>query len=250
MIRPFRQELKFLIHHSAKTLLFERWRRYLRRAPFTNSHAVTPILSLYYDSPDLAFYREKLDGVGLRNKVRLRVYDQRFRDGATAFLEIKHRHNVFVKKFRYKISDFREAHLDLYRWLPDCRELEDSFHILFERCRLRPSAQVYYQREAYEGLVESDVRVTFDTNLTALHPGERLTSRLLQDRSRQLMPDTVEILEVKATHGIPNWLQEGVLGAELQAATIPKYITAVEQLGLPENDPTGVYAWSNRCSTF
>ena len=63
------------------------------------------------------------------------------------------------------------------------------------------------------------------------------------------MPDTVEILEVKATHGIPNWLQEGVLTAELQAATIPKYITAVEQLGLPENDPTGVFAWSNRCST-
>ncbi|TDJ49740.1 MAG: polyphosphate polymerase domain-containing protein [Gemmatimonadetes bacterium] len=246
MIRPYRQELKFVVHHSAKTLILERWRRYLRKAPFTNRHAVTPILSQYYDSPDLAFYREKLDGVPLRNKVRLRVYDLEFRQGATAFLEIKHRDNDRVKKFRYKIPDFRESHLDLDRWLPDCVALEGAFHILFQRCRLRPSVQVYYQREAYEGVVESDVRVTFDTNLTGLYPGERLTSCLLNDRSRQLMPDTLQILEVKATHGIPNWLQEGVLAAELQAATIPKYITAVELLGLPEHNPTGVYAWNKR----
>lgn len=249
MIRPHRWELKFLVHHSVKTMILERWKRYLRIAPFTNQHAVTPVLSQYYDTPELGFYRQKLDGVAVRNKLRLRVYDMKFREGAVAFLEIKHRLNDKVRKFRYRIKDFHPDYIHLSRWLPDCDELEPAFHILYERCRLRPTAQVYYQREAYEGLVESDVRITFDTNLIGLYPGEQLTSRMLSDPARLLMPDTITILEVKATHALPNWLQEGVLAAELQAKTIPKYITAVEMLGLPARQLTGVYAWTTRYST-
>jgi hypothetical protein len=242
MIRPYREELKFVVHQSVKTLLIERWRRYLVKAPFTNRYAVSPILSQYYDSPYLHFYHEKLAGVGLRNKVRLRVYDMQFRAGATAFLEVKHRQNHLVKKFRQGISDFKPLYLDPANWTFDHPEEETVFRTLLERFRLRRSAQVYYQREAYQGAVEKDVRVTFDTNLIGLHPGERLTSRILRDRSRNLMADTVVILEVKATHGIPNWLREGVLSAELEQKTIPKYITAVEALRLVELNGGGVYA--------
>ena len=74
-MRPFRQELKFLIHHSVRRMLLERWRRYLVRAPFTNQHAVTPVLSQYYDSPHLTFYHEKLAGIRLRNKEVIELYD-------------------------------------------------------------------------------------------------------------------------------------------------------------------------------
>ena len=72
-----------------------------------------------------------------------------------------------------------------------------------ERYAIAPSAQVYYQREAYEGLVESDVRVTFDSLVTALHPGERPSRAMLYHPSRSLLPDTLTILEVKATRSIP-----------------------------------------------
>ena len=242
MPRPYRQELKFYIHHGVKAALLERWRRFLVKAPFTNEHAVTPILSQYYDSPDLLFYREKLDGVGLRDKVRLRVYDLAFRAGATAFLEIKHRHGDFLRKARYRIKPFDPTYLDPVNWRFDGCEEEPAFRILLERFRLRLSAQVYYQREAYEGAVESDVRVTFDTNLIGLHPGESLTSRVLHDRSRSLMPETGVILEVKATHGVPNWLREGLIAAELQQRTIPKYCTAVEVLRLAELSEAGIHA--------
>ena len=57
-----------------------------------------------------------------------------------------------------------------------------------------------------------------------------------------LMPDTLTILEVKSTKGLPHWLHEGVESAELQQRTIPKYITAVEVLGLVELSASGVYA--------
>ena len=241
-IRPFRSELKFLLHYSTRELLLERWRRYLVRAPFTDEYAMSPILSQYYDSPDLQFYREKLDGVGFRNKVRLRVYSHRFTPGQTAFLEIKHRYNDKVRKHRQKYDNFDRRLLDPSNWHFDDLEMESAFLSLLERYRLRRSAQTYYQREAYEGAVESDVRITFDSNLIGLHPGERITTRLIHDRTRNLMPDTLSILEVKATHGIPGWLREGVLAGELQQKTIPKYISAVEVLRLPDLYTAGVYA--------
>ncbi len=242
-MRPFRDELKFLVHHSVKQKLLERWMRYLVRAPFTDENACTPILSQYYDSPTLQFYEEKLDGIGLRNKIRLRVYGHDYRAGQTAFLEIKHRLNDRVRKYRVQIKDFDpEIHMDPDNWTFDDPVMETAFLSLKERYRVRASAQTYYQREAYEGAVESDVRITFDTNLIGLFPGERLTRELMLDRSRHLMPDTLAILEVKATKGIPRWVHEGVVAAELKQQTIPKYITAVEVLGMHELVATGVYA--------
>ena len=143
MIRPHREELKFVLHHSVKTPLLERWSRYLVKAPFTDQHAVRPILSQYYDSPFLDFHREKLDGIAYRNKVRLRVYDLEFKAGATAFLEIKQRHNTLVRKIRHQIEGFHPGHLNPRTWTFDRKEEEAAFRLLQERYRLRASAQTY-----------------------------------------------------------------------------------------------------------
>ncbi len=243
IIRPFRDELKFLVHYSVREMLLAHWSRHLVRAPFTDEHAMTPILSQYYDSPSLDFYEEKLAGTQKRNKVRLRVYDMLYRKGTTAFLEIKHRFNDQVQKYRYQIRDFDPAiHMDPDNWHFDDPVMESSFLTLKERYHLRASAQTYYQREAYEGAVEGDIRVTFDSNLIGLFPGEKLTPGLLLNRSRHLMPETLMILEVKATKGIPGWIHQGIVRAELKQQTIPKYITAVEVLRLHELNGSGVYA--------
>lgn len=241
-MRPFRSELKFVIHHSVREMLLARWGRYLVRAPFTNQFAVTPILSQYYDSPTLEFYHEKLDGVAVRNKVRLRTYGYRYTAGATAFLEVKHRYNDQVRKYRSRVRDFQEGHLDPRTWQFEDPVNRNMFHWLLEKYRLRPSAQVFYLREAYEGAVESDMRITFDTCLIGLYPGEVVTPRVLHDRSRSLMHDTIAILEIKSTKGIPGWVHDGVVAAELQQKTIPKYITAVETLRMDDLYGIGVYA--------
>ena len=244
-MRPFRNELKFSLHYSVREMLLARWQRYLVKGSFTNGHAVTTILSQYYDSPDLTFYHEKLEGIGLRNKVRLRAYDTAFRAGATVFLEIKRRINDRVRKDRYKIPAFDPTrHLDPANWTFDDPEMERAFLSLNERHRLRASAQTYYQREVYQGAVESDVRVTFDSNLIGLHPNEKLSTGILRDPSRSLMPDTLVILEVKATHGIPRWVHDGIVAGELQQRPIPKYVTAVEGLRMHHVSRSGVYAWS------
>lgn len=241
-LRPLRLELKYVVHHHVKAMLMARWQRYLVRAPFTNEHAITPILSQYYDSPTLSFYEEKVDGIEMRNKVRLRVYGHDYRAGQTAFLEIKHRQGDKVRKYRQLLRDFGPHVLDPANWTFDDDAMRAAFSTLRERYRLRPSAQVYYQREAWEGAADRDVRVTWDSCLLALHPGEPLTRERLFDPSRRMMADTLAVLEIKATTSLPPWVHEGVIAAELRQQTVPKYVTAVEVLGLDKTAASGIYA--------
>lgn len=234
MNRPFRSELKYLVRHADQEVLLENWRRYLVKDPFTNEDAVTPVLSQYYDSPSLRFYEEKLDGLWFRNKVRLRVYANRFRGGAAAFLEIKQRLGDKVHKIRQRLENFLPSDLEPTNWRFSSPEQQSAFGVLLERHHLCPSAQVFYQREAYQGVVEPDVRVTFDRCLTGLFPGEVLTPGLLADSARALMPDTLSIMEVKVTGTVPSWVTDGAQMVELIQKPVPKYVLAVEKLRLQQ----------------
>lgn len=243
IVRPFRHELKYAIHHSDRERLLNHWGRYIKKSDFTNENAVSCVLSQYYDSPDFAFVYHKSEGIGFRHKVRLRVYGQNFEKGQLGFLEIKKRANDYVKKIRQKIPDLDpEIHLDPENWTFDDAAAASEFCSLREKYRLRRSAQTYYQREAYQALVEEDVRITFDTNLIGLHPYERLTPSVLRDGSRSLMPDTMVILELKSTHGFPSWIYEGIKLAELRQRPIPKYTTAVKVLRLRNLSAIGDYS--------
>ncbi|MDH3523668.1 MAG: polyphosphate polymerase domain-containing protein [Acidobacteriota bacterium] len=231
MTRPFREELKYVVHHSTAATLLERWSRHLTHDPYADSYGYTPVLSQYYDTPDLAFYFEKLDGIEFRCKVRLRTYDVRFHRGASSFLEIKQRLGSRVRKVRSRIRALEPDHLDPGRWGFADQTTADAFHSLAARYPLVPSAQVFYVRRAFSSVVEPSLRVTLDSGLSALFPGERIGSDGMADPSRRLMSDTLAILEVKSTASLPAWVTDGALAAELFQQPVPKYASAVARLG-------------------
>lgn len=240
-MKPLRDELKYIITTNDRNYLIEMWRMRLEKDPHTDHCAMTPILSQYYDSPNLRFYEEKLDGIGFRNKVRLRTYGMKFEPGQTTFLEIKQRVWDKVRKVRHRIKDFKLEHLDPKTWnLADAENMA-AFSVLVEKYRLRPSAQIWYQREAYQGAANPDLRVTFDSCVMGMFPGELLSPDMMDDPSRKLLPDNLVILEIKSNSGIPSWVPEGVRRIELIQQTVPKYVMGVEKLGLTGTTPVGVF---------
>ena len=242
MARPFRSEHKFLIHHSTRTQFLERWGHRIIPDPTSTHNGVSPVLSLYYDTPDLTFYHDKLDGFGLRQKVRLRTYGHRFQPGQVTYLEIKQRSNDRIRKLRWRIADYDPSFLNPASWDLDVNDQTGPFGILLHRHRLRPTAQVWYQREAFISVCEPDLRITFDSCVTAMFPGEQLHHSLSTYHRRTILPDSHVILEFKYTHGLPSWLTTAAIVAELQERPIPKYILAVDSLRLLDLTPVGVYA--------
>lgn len=229
---PGRFERKYRMPDQDRAYLMEYWRPFLRPAPYTDERARYPVLSQYFDTPDLRFHREKHDGIGVRRKVRLRTYGTRFREGAVSFLEIKRRTNDAVDKVRLQLPGFDRSQRDPGRWSTLGVPGVEPFCASYEYYRLRPSAQVLYIREAYESVLGDGFRITFDSLLMGLHPEEELSRETFYDRSRAILPETEVILEIKGRETTPGWVQRGIRWCELQQETVPKYVLAVEALNL------------------
>ena len=86
--QQFRHEVKHEISKSDMLILRQR----LRAVMSPDIHAVNgvyEIRSLYFDTPDDKALREKLDGVNVREKFRIRLYNN---DKAMIRLERKFKH--------------------------------------------------------------------------------------------------------------------------------------------------------------
>ncbi|MCK5884264.1 MAG: polyphosphate polymerase domain-containing protein [Bacteriovoracaceae bacterium] len=241
MSRPQRDELKYYLSWEKKRAFLSRIEQALEKDSYSDERASTPILSLYYDSPHFHFYHEKHDGVPYRNKVRVRTYDYNFEGEKLAFIEVKKKIFEKVQKIRIKKKKFTVENLDPTTWEFDS-ESEGLLGKIIERYNIIPAVQVFYTREAYVGAHDSDLRITFDSLITALHPFEDLVRDDLIRPDRMLIPEDHYILEIKATEKIPGWITDIIAEFQLKQTPFSKYTTAVEKLNLLEMVPeVGVY---------
>ncbi|MCB0393480.1 MAG: polyphosphate polymerase domain-containing protein [Bdellovibrionales bacterium] len=239
-----RDEHKYLITWEQRDFLLEYWAPNLIKDSFVNESGRTPVLSLYYDSPNLDFYNEKLDGVFVRSKIRLRVYDTDYREGGVAFLEIKQRFGDKIRKVRVMTKHFTQELFNIEKWdMPDLLS-RDYFNSLIATYQPRPTAQVFYIREPFAAADGGDIRVTFDSSLIGMFTDEKLSSEVISDPLRSLMPENLAILEIKSNEmSLPPWIINGIRRAGLVQRPIPKYIAAIEKLGIQSQySANGVWA--------
>jgi hypothetical protein len=96
---------------------------------------------------------------------------------------------------------------------------------------LQPTAQVWYQREALAS-ADDGLRITVDTTIRALYPGERMGRAFLYDAERAAVPDRYAVVEIKSAQTFPHWLTELIQRASLAPEAISKYVHAINALGL------------------
>lgn len=146
-------------------------------------HPDAVVSSLYYDTPALDAYREKIEGDFLKTKCRLRWYEPDLSpDPAirTAFLEVKHKIGTGRRKSRVRI-EVQRAHLDgagldhpafgeiLARHAPSLEEWLPP--------GLTPAAVVAYRRRRFICPFTLS-RICLDTSIGLGRVNERLLPRL------------------------------------------------------------------------
>ena len=229
-----RYELKYLLRWNQYQNMLNKLTAFTRPDGYARNGKYK-IVSLYYDTKDLKFYWEKVDGYDNRLKVRLRFYDD-INSQEQVFLEIKQKDNQTIIKRRTQIL-LRDAYALLDRTIqPDAirKRYSEATALVAEEVlylssiyQLAPKVVVTYYRQPFVGLYDPRLRITFDSVLR-YYDGNNLFSNTSSEY-HIIHPEFV-ILEIKVAEQVPAWLVDFIGTNELIQQRASKYCLAIERL--------------------
>jgi hypothetical protein len=194
--------------------------------------------SLYFDSPDFHFLRNRLDRCEKRFNLRVRSYGDDPKP--PYFFEIKRKTGDVIRKERARYFD-RDVQGYLAGGPDDALHEGDrrpglEFRRLVQVYGAEPVVMTQYRRRAYFSDTEDYARVTFDVDMRSMTPlgwepkfvEEGMSS---SDPETWFDPGTHGILELKCyTLFTPKWMLDMIRAFELRRRGFSKYTVGMERL--------------------
>lgn len=232
-----RLEYKFLVENKNLERLREKILPFVELDPFINggSHKEYTVRSIYFDSSKFDFYHEKIDGIKIRKKLRIRSYDTQS-DNNLVFLEIKNKYDNFIGKNRAPIQYhnlnnlLRTKSIETYSltnngYANSIKDGEKFFHHILKD-DLRPTILIVYEREAFYSKFDKGLRITFDKNLRFYDKPNM--NNLYKDTDLEFATPNHFVLELKFNNGYPKWLQNIVQEYSLIRRSVSKYTICID----------------------
>ena len=222
MNEVLRQEKKYAINTADGAALYSRLGSVMHADAHNGAQGYV-IRSLYFDTPDDQDFRDKVDGLELRRKIRLRTYSPQ---SDFAMLEMKQKEGPYQRKRSLRLSREEAQRLCRgdYRPLLSHRDAfaAECYGLMHCRC-YRPKAVVEYRRQAFVAR-ENHIRITLDSRITATE------SRWdLFDGGLAMYPvlDPFQmVLEVKYNGFLLSYIKDRLDLAERSELSVSKYCLA------------------------
>ncbi len=215
----YRNECKHIINTADYTELRQRLRAVLKTDPNAGPNGVYRIRSLYFDNQRDKALMEKIDGVNIREKFRIRYYNG---DTSLIHLEKKSKINsLCAKEFSFLTTE--QAHAistgDIDWMLKTGDPLIAELYSKMRSQGLKAKTIVDYKREAYV-FEPGNVRVTLDYDVRS---GLTCTDFLNPDCITVPAGDTGIILEVKWDEFLPTIVRDIVRIEGRRTTAFSKY---------------------------
>jgi hypothetical protein len=220
--KVYREEKKFLINIED----FLKTSHYLDGLLMQDEHNGTfgyRIRSLYFDSACDQDYFEKLDGMELRRKIRLRVYDPA---SDFAMLEMKQKEGPYQLKRSLRIAREDAERMTRGDYSPLLHYEEDfaaECYALMQMKVYRPKTIVEYNRKAFIAK-ENKIRVTFDNNIVATETDFDLFSTKLN--MDPVLDKFAVVLEVKYNGFLLDYIRNMLSSVDKSELSVSKYMLA------------------------
>ena len=217
----YRHELKFEIPYAEYIAMRGRLKLIMKSDPHTGEDGRYRIRSIYFDNSDDKALKEKIDGIGKREKFRIRYYNDDF---SFITLEKKMKIDSLCLKYDAPITEEecrRILQQDL-EWMKEHpQELVRELYAKMTYQRLRPRVLVSYLREPYI-YPPGNVRVTFDSEIrTTLFHREFLEKQVSDISATDTPLD--RILEVKYDAFLPEIIQDLIQVKGIRQQAFSKY---------------------------
>jgi SPX domain protein involved in polyphosphate accumulation len=233
-----RGEIKFLLSSAEASNFKSMLAEHLESHCFKKGKVITHISSVYFDTPNLDYYKKAKSSPQENLKIRFREYyyynieliehalskDELFEQGGAVFLEIKNRTPSGSSKKRLPISKstlnqvlfenkdfvFFEKSLVKLNLGSEEKIFVEVFQSCFEK-KIQPVVAVHYSRNAYEN-EEGTLRISLDKGLS-FHSlqNESAVWRKGDSWRKDYLPESSQeeefvVLEVKFIGDKPEWL--------------------------------------------
>ncbi|MGF6991286.1 hypothetical protein M2150_002560 [Lachnospiraceae bacterium PM6-15] len=218
-----RKEIKYVLTPKKFHQLWWSMKEYF----VPDTYSQYPVHTVYYDTLDHQLIRRSLEKPKYKEKLRLRSY-QPFADKGESFIEIKKKYQGVVYK-RRRLLDYHtlvgafaskalipEEIRDENTYIS--RQIGEEIRDLTARYELYPQVYLYYDRLAYVGQEDSEIRLTFDHNLSY---GETILCD--KEALQPFFEKPLIIMELKVPEAIPVPLAEIFSRHEIYPGSFSKY---------------------------
>ena len=219
--KHYRHELKYAIPYADYQAMRRRLRKVMKTDPHTDENGLYQIRSIYFDNSDDKALREKEDGIGKREKFRIRYYNDDF---SFITLEKKMKIGNLCLKYDARITEEECRRIlrgDLSFMKDHPEGLVQELYAKMHYQRLRPRVLVSYVREPYV-YTAGNVRVTFDSQIRTTLFSQKFLTEEVHDVSASDTPRDM-ILEVKYDAFLPEVIQDLIQVPGIRQQAFSKY---------------------------
>ncbi len=218
-----RYENKYLMTDAVYQSFIKRLEEYMEPDAFNKENRTYTIANIYYDTPDHHLILNSLQKPSYKEKLRLRAYG--VPDMQTeVYAEIKKKVRGLVNKRRSPMS--LKAAYAFLEGRPFGLEEKMNHQVMNEigymqsRLELAPAMYLAYDRRAYFGIGEHDLRVSFDKNIRYRTHHIRLEKGAY---GTLLLDEDTWLMEVKVSRSIPVWLTRLMAEYRIRPVSFSKY---------------------------
>ena len=210
------------------------WRQYQAMltgmAPYMEADRYSnyTICNIYYDTPDWQLIRTSLEKPVYKEKLRMRSYGT-VTGADNVFVELKKKYDGVVYKRRVTMRAADAVRLLRVGTAAEPGQIHKEIEWFLRSYRPSPKVFIGYDREAYAGTENSELRITFDTNLRWRDTEVDLRCG---DHGTFLLPEDAILMEIKIPGAAPLWLARLLSENQIFSTSFSKYGAYYKQVVL------------------
>ncbi|MCR5828988.1 MAG: polyphosphate polymerase domain-containing protein [Lachnospiraceae bacterium] len=207
-------------------LTSEQEREFLRRIEGKmqlDEYGLHTICNIYFDTPDFDLIRNSIEKPIYKEKLRLRSYGVPESEDSKVFVELKKKFKGIVYKRRVGLK-LREAEAYLYEGIHPEKDTQIMREIdwFIKMNPVEPQVYLAYDRRAFFGVEDNQLRLTLDKNIR----GRRIKLRLGDGAvGEQILDEDFTLMEIKLPEYMPVWMANILSELGITPVSFSKYGT-------------------------
>lgn len=183
-----------------------------------DEYGLHTIRNIYYDTHNYDLIRRSIDKPKYKEKLRLRGYGE-IRDDSPVFLEIKKKYRGVVYKRRTQLALYKAREYLKSGTFSQKNQIMKEIDYFIGFYNPKPRLYLAYDREAFAGNEDENLRITIDRNIRSR--SHRL--ELSYDEECKTLNPGEYLMEIKVKDAYPIWLADLLGKLEIYPVSFSKY---------------------------